>query len=295
MATEYQPDSPGKRRDPRGSAGAPRTSGRARAGNDGRGRVSGPGDRRRPDSAPARERRPEVPEPTFPEVDADVEPKQLDRFARRELSALDKDDAEFVANHLLMAGRLVEDDPQGAHQHALAALYKGSRVPVVRETLGITAYLTGDFALALRELRTHRRLSGSNANLPMMVDCERGLGRPERGLELSHGVSVDELDIAVRVELAIARSGARLDMGHPDRALLELQIPELNPDVAYSCSPALFDAYAVVLEDLGREAEAATWGRRASVAAEALAEASGDEDVVYVEIDEGDAPEEPAS
>ena len=232
-----------------------------------------------------------TPAPAFPDIDPDVEPKQLDRIARRDLSALDKDDAEFVARHLVMSGKLVDDDPELAFSHAKAALFKGSRIPVVRETLGITAYLTGDFALSLRELRTHRRLSGSDANLPMMVDCERGLGRSDKALELAHSVDPATLDTAVRVELAIARSGARLDLGQPDRALLELQIPELDPDVAYSYSPALFDAYAVVLEDLGRSEEAAVWGRRATIAAEALAEASGDstDDVIYIDhVDDPD-------
>ena len=35
-----------------------------------------------------------------------------------------------------------------------AGEHRGGRIGVVRETLAITAYATGDFALALRELRT---------------------------------------------------------------------------------------------------------------------------------------------
>jgi len=230
-----------------------------------------------------------TPTPVFPDVDEDVEPKQLDRIARRDLTTLDKAEAEFVANHLVMAARLIDDDVELAHQHALAALHKGSRIPVVRETLGITAYLRGDFALALRELRTHRRLTGKDVNVPMMVDCERGLGRPQRGIELARSTKVDSLDTGVRVELAIALSGARLDLEQPDRALLELQIPELNPNLAFSYSPALFDAYAVVLDELGRSDEAATWGNRAHVAARALAEAEGaPDDIVVVDIGDDD-------
>lgn len=213
----------------------------------------------------------------------------LDRIARRELVALDKDVAEFIANHLVMAARHIDDDPSRAHQHALAALDKGSRVPVVRETLGITAYLTGDFGLALRELRTHRRLTGSLENIPMMVDCERGLGRPERGLELARSISRDSLSPRVRVELAIALSGARLDRGETDRALLELEIPELTPQRVFDYSPDLFDAYAVVLAELGRDDEASIWGRRANQAAIALQEhALGDEMVVADAVVEED-------
>jgi hypothetical protein len=193
-----------------------------------------------------------------------------------------------------MASRVVDEDPERAHKHAVAAARRAGRIPVVRETVGITAYLLGDFALALRELRTYRRLSGSNDQLPLMVDCERGLGRPDRALELASEVNRSTLSIPVQVELAIARSGARLDMGKADLARAELEIAQLNPDLAYSFSPALFDSYAVVLSELGLDDEAALWGQRADRAAEALAEAAGEDEgedsVVVVEmLDEGSA------
>jgi len=270
-----------RRRDDR-----PRRDGERREGNRPP-RAGRPGEPRERREFPGRDDRPrkprgdEVEEPVYPAVDEDVEPKQLDRFARRELAGLDKDKADFVANHLVMASRVVDDDPELAHQHALAALAKGSRIPVVRESLGITAYLLGDFSLALRELRTHRRLTRSDLNVPMMIDCERGLGRPEKGIELGREVTRGELPSDVQVELAIALSGCRLDLGQADRALLELDIPQRDPNKAFSYSPALFDAYAVVLSELGRDEEAAEWGKRATVAAQALAEA-GDSDGLVV-------------
>ena len=232
-------------------------------------RSSGGPDSRRP-GRPERSEPRVVDEPKFPPVDSDVAADQLDRMARRELSGLSKEDAEFVAKHLVMASRVVDDDPALAHEHALAALAKGPRVPVVRETVGITSYLTGDFALCLRELRTHRRLSGHNTQLPMMVDAERGLGRPERGIELARGTSREGMPDQWAVELAIALSGCRLDLGQLDQALDELQIPQLDPTTAFSYSPDLFDAYAVVLEDLGRADEATVWTKRAEIARKAL-------------------------
>ncbi|WP_152031073.1 hypothetical protein [Agromyces aureus] len=164
----------------------------------------------------------------------------------------------------------LDDDPELAHQHALSAGRRAGRVAVVRETLAITAYATGDFALALRELRTYRRISGSNDQLPLLVDSERGVGRPDRALEVGRAVDRSELPAAVQVGLAIAMSGARLDLEQPELALSELEIPQLDPDRAFSYSPALFSAYAEVLDELGRSTDAADWRARAARAEEAL-------------------------
>ncbi len=189
-----------------------------------------------------------------------------------------------------MAARLIDEDPALAHRHALAAARRAGRVGVVRETVAITAYATGDFALALRELRTHRRISGSNDQLPLMVDSERGVGRPDRALELGRSVPRAKLDVAVQVALAIAMSGARLDLGQPDAALTELEIPQLNPDRAFEWSASLFDAYATVLEELGRDDEAEQWLARSERARAALHAATDPDggDIVEI-IDEGES------
>jgi hypothetical protein len=219
-----------------------------------------------------------------PEIPEGVKPDELDRIARNELKTLAKDNAEGVAQHLVMAARLIEDDPALAHRHALSAARRAGRIGVVRETLAITAYATGDFALALRELRTYRRITGRDDQLPMMVDSERGVGRPEKALELGRSVSRSKLPVPVQVELAIAMSGARLDLGQVDAALVELEIPQLDPTTAFSYSPALFESYASVLEELGRDEEAEEWYTRADAAADALERAELPEDDDTVEV-----------
>ncbi len=167
----------------------------------------------------------------------------------------------------------------------------------MRETLAITAYATGDFALALRELRTYRRISGSNDQLPLMVDSERGVGRPDRALEVGRAVDRSELPATVQVGLAIAMSGARLDLGQPELALAELEIPQLDPDRAFSYSPALFSAYAEVLEELGRDSDAAAWRARADRAEEALGGPAESElvEIFEVELEEDDEAADLAS
>ena len=218
-----------------------------------------------------------------PEIPDDVVPKQLDRVALNELKTLSKENAEGVARHLVMAARLIDDDPALAHQHAISAARRAGRIGVVRETLAITAYAIEDYALALRELRTYRRITGRDDQLPMMVDSERGLGRPEKALELGRSVPRSTLPVPVQVELAIAMSGARLDLGNPEAALVELEIPQLDPRTVFSYSPGLFDAYATVLEELGRTAEAEQWYTRAEIAADALdGLEDGEDDMIEV-------------
>jgi len=244
-------------------------------------------DRELPDTRSVRNRHDD---PVLPD---DVQPKDLDRVARAQLKTLAKENADDVARHLAMVARLIDTDPALAHEHALSAARRAGRIAVVRETLAITAYSVGDYALALRELRTYRRISGRDDQLPLMVDSERGLGRPDRALELGRSVPRASLPVEVQVLLAIAMSGARLDLGQPDAALSELQIPQLDPSRAFSWSPALFDAYATVLEELDRQAEAEEWFARSDAAAEALG-ASGDDDElieVFEEVPEDEAPE----
>ncbi|MFT2747946.1 hypothetical protein ACMT9U_00005 [Clavibacter sp. Sh2036] len=232
-----------------------------------------------------------------PEIPEDVKPGDLDRVARNELKTLSKDNAEGVAQHLVMAARLIEEDPELAHRHAISAARRAGRIAVVRESLAITAYAAGDYALALRELRTYRRISGKDDQLALMVDSERGQGRPDKALELGRSVPKETLPAAEQVALAIAMSGARLDLGQTEAALDELSISQLNRDVAYSYSADLFHAYAEVLEELGRSGEADEWRRRAEAAEAAFADPDEgwddtvevvEEDLVVDDVDDDD-------
>lgn len=229
-----------------------------------------------------------------PVIPDDVQAKDLDRVARAQLKTLSKENGEGVAKHLVVVSRLIDTDPTLAHAHAVSAARRAGRIAVVRETLAITAYSIGDFALALRELRTYRRISGRDDQLPLMVDSERGLGRPDRALELGRSVPRASLAVEVQVLLAIAMSGARLDLGQTDAALGELQIPQLDPNIAFSWSAALFDAYAAVLEDLGRDDEAEEWWQRSDRATDAIDAGNREPEDDMIEIVEEDLAEDQA-
>lgn len=205
-----------------------------------------------------------------PEIDEDVTGKELDRATSRELDTLDERNRPWVARHLVMAGRLLDLDPQLAFEHALAASRRGGRLGCVREAVGLTAYGAGEYSEALREFRTYRRITGDNTHLPEMVDCERALGRHEKALELAGDVDHSSLDKAVRVELVMVLSGIHRDLGDPESALKVLQIPELDRNRGFSFSPRLFRAYADALEEAGRPQDSAAWRHQALVAERAL-------------------------
>jgi tetratricopeptide (TPR) repeat protein len=178
---------------------------------------------------------------------------QLDGTARGRLRTLSKDNAEDVGRHLVMAGKLMDIDPERAYLHAQVAVSRGGRVDIVREAAALTAYATGRYAEALKEFRTVRRLSGSGEHLALMADCERGLGRPERAIALSQEPDASSLDPAAQAELRIVVAGARMDMGDAEAALLVLaRVSTKDPAVQARVDEAKVD----VLRSMGRNEEA---------------------------------------
>ncbi len=225
-------------------------------------------------------RRPATIDPAIPD---DVLPAELPREARAELRTVSKETADLVARHLVMAGRLIEDDPKAAYAHAEAARRRLPRIAVVREAVGLCAYANGDWAQALAELRASRRINGSVDHLPVMADCERGLGRPERALALAASPEARGLDRAGAVEMRIVASGARRDLGQPEAAVVSLQGADLDPQRRDPWSARLFYAYADALLAARRRVDARQW-----FVAAALADAEGDTDA-QERIDELDA------
>jgi len=194
-----------------------------------------------------------------------------------------------------MAGRFVDEDPEKAYAHARAAQQLAPRLAATREALGLAAYLSDRYAEALSELRAARRITGSNHQWAVMADCERGLGRPEKALEMSQAPEAKELDKATQVELRIVAAGARRDLGQADAAVVLLQGADLTSTQPEPWTARLRYAYAEALLETDREDEARDWFARASEvdpegltgAGERLAELDGlSFDEVEEELDE---------
>jgi tetratricopeptide (TPR) repeat protein len=197
---------------------------------------------------------------------AGVEASQLSPEIRRELTTLDRATADFVARHLVAAGELLDEDPEAALAHARAARARSSRIAVVREAVGIAAYHCGDWAQALAELRAARRMGSKSSLLALIADCERGIGRPERAIEVARSAEAAQLSGAEADELKIVMAGARSDLGQPEQALAILSTPQLDPTQTGTTAARLFYAYADTLLALGRKQDALQWFINAAAA-----------------------------
>jgi tetratricopeptide (TPR) repeat protein len=197
-----------------------------------------------------------------PDLPDDITGKELDRNVLAQLRGLPEKLAARVARHLVAAGQLLDSDPEKAYQHTLAARARASRVAVIREATGEAAYAAGHFTEALAELRAAKRMNGAIDYLPVMADCERALGRPERALALAKSPSVAKLPMDQQIEMTIVEAGARFDLGEVDSALRTLENAPIRSVTREGWLVRLRYAYADLLLKAGRRDDAIEWFHR---------------------------------
>lgn len=198
-----------------------------------------------------------------PPIPEDITGKELDRNVANQLKSLPEKLAVRVARHLVAAGRLLETEPETAYEHTVAARARAARISIVREACGEAAYAAGKFKESLTELKAARRMSGSAIYLPMMADCERALGRPERAIAMAKDPVIETLDEGGQVEMRIVESGARRDLGDTEAAVRTLESRELRSRTRADWSPRLRYAYAEALLADGQRELAREWFERA--------------------------------
>jgi len=187
---------------------------------------------------------------------------ELDRGVRAQLKGLPEKLAARVARHLAAAGVLIDEDPELAYRHTLAARARASRLAVVREATGEAAYAAGHYDVALAELRAAKRMNGATDYLPIMADCHRALGNPEQAIKLAKSPSVSNFSTEAKAEMTLVEAGARRDMGQLDAALRTLELAPLTSKSRQAWVVRLRYAYADTLEAAGREADALAWFHR---------------------------------
>ncbi|MFC6595272.1 hypothetical protein [Kitasatospora paranensis] len=218
---------------------------------------------------------------------------------RQDLKSLPKTLADDVARNLVMVARLLDTEPEEAYKYSRVALRLASRVASVREAAGFASYMTQRYSEALTEFRAARRMTGRADLWPVMADCERGLGRPERAIAMAGEPEVKQLDKAGQVEMRLVAAGARADLEQFDAAVVTLQSPELASSAVHPWTARLRYAYADALIAAGRGEEARDWFAKAAEAdtdgatnaSERLAEIDGLEFVDAMDEDETDGEE----
>ncbi|MDR7255525.1 tetratricopeptide (TPR) repeat protein [Nocardioides sp. BE266] len=197
-----------------------------------------------------------------PDLPENITGAELDRGVRAQLKGLPEKLAARVARHLAAAGMFIDENPELAYQHALAARARASRIAVVREAAGESAYAAGHYAEALAELRAAKRMNGATDYLPIMADCHRALGNPEQAIKLAKSPSVANFASEAKAEMTLVEAGARRDMGQLDAALRTLELAPLTSKSRQAWVVRLRYAYADTLEAAGRESDALAWFHR---------------------------------
>ena len=241
-----------------------------------------------------------APKPNEPATPTGLDLKGLPRSVRAELRSLSAEHAEVVGAHLLMAGQLIDSDPELAYAHAEAARRRAARLPITREATGETAYAAGHYDIALNEFRALRRMSGSTEYLPAMADCERALGRPQAALRLVKEGLAANPDAGQLVELRLVEAGVRVDSGQTAEALrlLRTEIERIGARGSKLARARLRFGYADLLEATGDLELAERWFASAAAldvdqATEAAERAARLEGVViFFDEDEDEDPQE---
>ena len=134
-----------------------------------------------------------------------------------------------------------------------------------REFLGLAYYSAGKFPEAARELAAFRRLSGSTDQNPVLADCYRAMGKPDKAIEYCNEV-LPSSPPDIYFEANIVAAGALTDQGRIDEAIARLERLELRPEVAEAYHVRAWYVLADLLERKGRFTQAREWFEAAAAA-----------------------------
>lgn len=183
----------------------------------------------RAEGAPPPRKREQKP-PVEPDLPRSVQP-DVPGWVMRELKR-QADDPTQVARALTLAGDALADErPDRALPYLTWAKGQVPRSAAVREALGIALYRADDFASALSELQTYRRLTGRNDQNHLIADCLRATGRPpEKVGEVIEAMDVEVDGLDRVVEGVIVWASALADAGDvpAGRAVLDRVLEQVE-------------------------------------------------------------------
>ncbi len=140
---------------------------------------------------------------------------QLPKWVRDEIiRSTPKDRRDPAIRHLASA---LESFVEERYRPALGDLRKAKKLAprsaTIRELLGLSAYRTGQWEEALRELRTYRRITGDLIHMPVEMDCLRALGRKNDVTKTWNALFEHDVSPAVSHEARVVYASFLLDEG----------------------------------------------------------------------------------
>ena len=194
--------------------------------------------------------------PGEPKMPKGIEWSMLSTDDRERLRGLSKEHAENIGLHILAAYTLEERDPELALEHAKWVAHQASRIDFARETLAFVAYRQGDYKLALREFRTAFRMNGFLDYLPVIADCERGMGEPKKAIETAMSDDAKYLRGESKAEMFLVYAGALGDLELWDKAIEIVHTLGRSKGLAGEYRMRAVQAEQYFLEQAGRSDEA---------------------------------------
>lgn len=142
---------------------------------------------------------------------------QLPKWVRDEITrSTPKDRRQPAINHLTAAMESFAEERYPAAVGELRRAKKLSpRSATIREMLGLSAYRSGNWDEALRELRTYRRLSGDLIHYPVEMDCLRALERPDDVIKAWDRLQDYDISPTINHEARVVYASFLLDQGRP--------------------------------------------------------------------------------
>lgn len=212
--------------------------------------------------------------PPRPDIPDDVD-VQVPRAVRRELRrAVGRPEHADEALACLAIGteHLEEREGEQALPYLRWAKHLAPRSGAVREALGVALYLVEDYAGALSELQTYRRVTGRADQNHVVADCHRALDRSvDKVAELVEEMRGDpEVPLDRRIEGDIVWASTLADAGDvgAGRAVLRPILEQVEGDEPSEAHLRLWYVAGDLAERAGAENEARRWFERIDEVAE---------------------------
>jgi tetratricopeptide (TPR) repeat protein len=157
------------------------------------------------------------------------------------------------------AGAFASEQYEESIRLAEQSKHMALRAAAVRELLGLAYYRSGKWQEAARELSAFRRISGTTEQNPVLADCYRAMGKPQRALELCDEIDESRVPPEIAFEGAIVGASALAELGRIDDAITRLERLELRPKVAEPHHLRAWYVLADLLERRARFTQALEW------------------------------------